>query len=103
MNVLKKDIIQELTTRMRDRTGHDYITQVDAAAAYECFLDIISDALANGNEVHMKGFGTFCTIQVAARGGYRNVHTGEAVTLPAGKRLRFRPSQDLKTRAEAEK
>ena len=100
MKVLKKDIIQELTYEMRERTGHAYITQADATAAYEAMLDIIADSLANGNEVHMKHFGTFCTTEVAER-PRRNVHTGEEIIVPAGRKLRFRPSKDLKERAES--
>lgn len=56
---------------------------------------LISDALSNGNEVKITGFGAFEVTQVAARIG-RNPSTGASVEIPAKQRIKFKPSSVLK-------
>jgi len=58
------------------------------------FFDTITDALRNGDEVRIHGFGNFTVQQRAARMG-RNPRTGEAVKVPARKVVRFSPSATL--------
>lgn len=60
-----------------------------AATAVEKFLETIEDAVALGDEVKFVGFGVFGTVERAERTG-RNPKTGEAVTIPARHRVRFR-------------
>jgi DNA-binding protein HU-beta len=58
-------------------------------------LDTITDAMANGREVAVKGFGTFAVAKRAARVG-RNPQTGAKIKINASKAPKFRPSSQLK-------
>lgn len=58
---------------------------------------LIADALASGDKVTVPGFGTFEAVPVAARAG-RNPQTGEAIQIPAHRRVLFRAGSGLKDR-----
>ena len=50
--------------------------------------------LQTGNEVYIRGFGKFEVTNSAARAGV-HPRTGEAMQIPARKRVKFRPSINL--------
>ncbi|MGX5390072.1 HU family DNA-binding protein [Bacillus thuringiensis] len=63
-------------------------------------LESIQHALQNGEHVQLLGFGTFEVRERAAREG-RNPHTGEALTIPAGKTPAFKAGKALKEAVKA--
>lgn len=71
---------------------------LDARILEQCIdavFSAVSDALANGKRVELRGFGTFSTKQRATR-TTRNPKTGEEI-LTEGKRVpAFRPGQKLR-------
>ncbi|WP_319801449.1 HU family DNA-binding protein [Rhodoblastus acidophilus] len=67
-----------------------------AGAALDAVIDAISQALKNGEEVRLVGFGTF-SVKERAAGKGRNPATGEEITIPASKSVRFKPGAQLKT------
>jgi DNA-binding protein HU-beta len=70
--------------------------KVKADAVVAAVLEAVADALKEGREVRLPGFGTFSISQRSARAG-RNPRTGETVQLPASAAVRFRPGKDLKS------
>lgn len=54
----------------------------------------IIGALQSGDEVRIHGLGTFSVKETAERAG-RNPATGEAITVPAGKKVKFKPTKGL--------
>ena len=56
---------------------------------------VIGEALANGEEVRLAGFGTFAARSRAARTG-RNPQTGEAMSIPAAKAPSFKAGTALR-------
>ena len=66
-----------------------------AEAAVEAFMDVVVDALKEGDKVQLIGFGTFEVKQRAERQG-RNPATGEAITIPASNVPSFKPGKMLK-------
>jgi integration host factor subunit beta len=73
------------------------ITQVQAGIIVEAALRSIVSALQNGQEVEIRGFGSFRFRNRAPRKG-RNPKTGETVAL-AGKYVpHFKPGKDLRER-----
>ena len=58
------------------------LSKKDSEAAVTAALDVISAALAEGDEVRLVGFGTFEVKKRAARTG-RNPKTKEPVEIPA--------------------
>jgi DNA-binding protein HU-beta len=67
-----------------------------AGAALDAVIDAISQALKQGEEVRLVGFGTF-SVKERAAGKGRNPATGEEITIPASKSVRFKPGAQLKT------
>jgi len=63
----------------------------------EAILDRASNALAIGDRVELRGFGIFEAKETKARTG-RNPATGAAIEIPAGRKVSFRPSKELKDR-----
>lgn len=60
----------------------------------KALLAVIGEALAAGQDVRLPGLGVLRVESRAARMA-RNPRTGEAVAVPAGKRVRFSRSRDL--------
>lgn len=71
------------------------ITQEQARAALQSFEHGVAEALANGNEVKLVGFGNFKTSERKARTG-RNPATGEAIQIPAKTAVSFIAGKGLK-------
>ena len=71
------------------------LTQVAADKALNAILEVVTDALANGDKVQLTGFGTFEVREKAAREG-RNPRTGETITVAASKAPAFKAGASLK-------
>ena len=65
------------------------------------FFDEISDRLAEGGRVELRGFGAFSTREREARVG-RNPRTGEAVEVPAKRVPYFKAGKDMRKRLNDE-
>jgi integration host factor subunit alpha len=77
------------------------LTKAEAADAVERSLDLIKEALGNGEEVLVSGFGKWSVRAKTERRG-RNPQTGDPLTLPPRRVVTFRPSRVLKARVQAE-
>ena len=75
----------ELIQRLAERSPHLYLRDVEKIV--DTIFDEISDALAAGDRVELRGFGAFSVKHRDARIG-RNPRTGESVQV-AAKRLPF--------------
>jgi len=62
--------------------------------AADALLDTLAAALKRGEKVELKGFGSFLVVETKPRTG-RNPRTGKPVAIPAGRRVRFKPSKSL--------
>lgn len=77
------------------------LSRVDSLNMVESILDQMCDALANGENVKISGFGTFLLRDKAERVG-RNPKTGVEVPITPRRVMTFRASQMLKDRICAE-
>ena len=82
----------ELADRLAARTG---LSKGVARDAVEGVFAIIGEALADGEDVRLPGFGTFGTRSRPARTG-RNPRTGEVVSIPATTSPTFKAGKTLK-------
>ena len=73
------------------------LSRNESAALVASVLQHISDALVEGEQVKLSGFGTFSTRDKNARVG-RNPKTGEEAPIPPRRVLTFRPSHLMKDR-----
>ena len=71
------------------------MSKSDAARAVDAVFDAISEALKNGDDVRLVGFGTFSAAKRAAREG-RNPRTGETIQIAASIVPKFSPGKGLK-------
>jgi len=71
------------------------MTKKEASLAVNAVLDTIEKALKNEDSVALPGFGTFSVRERSERKG-RNPQTGEEITIPAGKAVRFKAGKNLK-------
>ena len=71
------------------------LSKHDAAEFVDAFISVVTQELKDGNDVTLVGFGVFHVSERAERQG-RNPQTGEALTIPATKKPRFRPGKPLK-------
>lgn len=88
MKLTKQDIIEKLT-------GYGW-TKKDAKKIVEDTVDLLTNALNNGESIGITGFGSLEVVETKARQG-RNPRTGEAVDIPASKRVKFKPGKTLLT------
>ncbi len=83
----------ELTNAVAEKAG---LSKKDAEAAINTTLDVISQALAEGDKVQLVGFGAFEVRQRSARKG-RNPHDPDKVIdIPATTVPVFKPGKALK-------
>ena len=75
--------------------GKTGLTKKDSALAVTAALEVIEDALVNGEEVSLSGFGIFKVKERKARTA-RNPRTGEAVPVPPSRGVSFKPATRLK-------
>ncbi|NTW35202.1 MAG: HU family DNA-binding protein [Syntrophobacteraceae bacterium] len=74
--------------------GDGGITKAQAEKAVDGFVTAVTDALATGDKVTLVGFGTFSVGSRTEREG-RNPRTGEKITIPASKVVKFKPGKSL--------
>ena len=73
------------------------ITKKDCALVVDGLLNAVKLALANGDNIEIRGFGTFKVRKRKTRGA-RNPRTGDPVEVPSRSVPVFRPSKDLRSR-----
>jgi DNA-binding protein HU-beta len=78
------------------------LTKVDAEKALKGLTDAVTDCLKKGDKLSIVGFGTFSTVQRAARKG-QNPQTGKTIAIPASISPKFKPGKGLKDSVNAKK
>jgi nucleoid DNA-binding protein len=82
----------ELVEKIAEKTG---LTRTDVAVIVDGFLDAIKQAMKEGNNIEIRGFGTFKIKSRKARKA-RNPRTGEEVPVPDRIVPVFKPSNEFK-------
>jgi len=75
------------------------ITRREAEVVVNTIFSAIGDALADGDRVELRGFGSFTTKKRNARVG-RNPKTGESVQVPPKVVPHFKPGKELRERVD---
>lgn len=82
----------ELVSALAEKTG---VAKKDVEAVVGNLSDVVAGAVAKGDSVQLIGFGTFALSERAERKG-RNPKTGEEITIPASRSVRFKAGKKLK-------
>ena len=86
----------DLVGQVADAIGPG-VTKRGCRRVVDGFLAALTDALARGDGIEIRGFGTFKVRHREARKA-RNPKSGEPVAVPARAVATFQPSKDLRSR-----
>ena len=86
--MIKADLINKIAREMD-------IPKQEAEEGVNLFFHSIKEAILRGEEIEIRGFGSFRFRKRTSRSG-RNPRTGEPVKVPPKKVLYFKPSKLLK-------
>jgi DNA-binding protein HU-beta len=87
--VIKLDIV----TAVVNKTG---VSRTKAEQAVETVFDAMKKALGKGERIELRRFGVF-NVRPRKTGIGRNPRTGQEVSIPPGKAVRFKPGKELQT------
>ena len=88
----------DLVTLLVERFSQ--LTQRDTEFAIKTILDAMSDALASGHRIEIRGFGSFSVNHRPPRTG-RNPRSGEPVVIPEKRVPHFKPGKALREAVDA--
>ena len=83
----KADIVSQIS----EQTGME---KGDIQVTVEAFMRSVRDNLENGNNVYLRGFGSFVVKTRAAKTG-RNILAKKSIQIPAHNIPSFKPSRDF--------
>jgi len=86
--MIKADLVNKIARKMD-------IPKQEAEEGVNLFFHSIKEAILQGEEIEIRGFGSFRFRKRTSRSG-RNPRTGEPVKVPPKKVLYFKPSKLLK-------
>jgi integration host factor subunit beta len=86
--MIKADLVNKISQEMN-------ISKQEAETGVNLFFQAIKDALKKGEEIELRGFGSFRFRERGARSG-RNPRTGDPVQVPPKRVLYFKPSKLLR-------
>ena len=89
--MIKSELVQVIAAR----NPHLFLRDVENIVS--AIFDSITDQLAKGGRVELRGFGAFSSRQRDARVG-RNPRTGEAVPVDAKRVPYFKPGKEMRER-----
>lgn len=90
----KSELIELLAAKQK------HLPTKDVELAVKQVLEIMGDALAEGERIEIRGFGSFSLHYRPARQG-RNPKTGDAVALSGKYVPHFKPGKELRERVDA--
>ncbi len=89
--MIRSELVQKLCADFPD------LTQAEVENVVTALFDSITQQLADGGRVELRGFGAFSTRQRDARMG-RNPRTGESVSIDAKRVPYFKPGKEMRDR-----
>jgi DNA-binding protein HU-beta len=87
--VIKLDIVNAVVTQTN-------VTRTKAEEAVETVFNALKSALGRGQRIELRRFGVF-NVKPRKTGIGRNPRTGQEVSIPPGKAVRFKPGKELQS------
>jgi len=87
--VIKLDIVNAIVQKTN-------ITRTKAEQAVETVFEAMKKALGHGDRIELRRFGVF-NVKPRKTGIGRNPRTGQQVSIPPGKAVRFKPGKELQS------
>ena len=90
----KSELIERIVTHQ------GLLSSKDVELAIKTMLEQMSQCLATGDRIEIRGFGSFTVNQRAPRLG-RNPRSGESVAIPPKRVIHFKPGKGLRESVDA--
>lgn len=81
----------EIVDKISRQTG---VGRKEALQVVECLMEVVKDSLSNGENVYLRGFGSF-VVKYRAEKVARNINKNISVVVPAHDVPAFKPSRDF--------
>lgn len=81
----------EVVAEIANKTG---LEKVDVQKTVEAFMDTVKNSLVKGDNVYLRGFGSFIIKERAEKTG-RNISKNTTIIIPAHCIPAFKPSKDF--------
>ena len=95
----KSELMARLAEVFAEKHGDSALQAKDVEYSVKVLVDTMTRALAKGQRIEIRGFGSFDLNERPARTG-RNPKTGERVQVPAKKVAHFKPGKELRERVD---
>lgn len=82
----------EIVDKISRQTG---VGRKEALQVVECFMEVVKDSLSNGENVYLRGFGSFI-VKHRAEKVARNINKNISVVVPAHDVSHFKPSDSFR-------
>ncbi|MDA3870282.1 MAG: integration host factor subunit beta [Gammaproteobacteria bacterium] len=92
--MMKSELIERISRKQT------HLAYKDVELAVKCLLGRMSNSLATGERIEIRGFGSFSLHFRPPRSG-RNPKTGDSVSLPGKYVPHFKPGKELRERVNA--
>lgn len=86
--MIKLDLVNLIVSRTN-------VSRTKAEQAVETVFESLKKAMAAGQRIELRRFGVF-SVKPRKTGIGRNPRTGEEVSIPPGKAVRFKPGKELR-------
>jgi len=90
--VIKLDIVNAVLRKFEEEGVA--VSRVKAEQAVETVFESLKNAMGRGQRIELRRFGVF-SVRPRKTGIGRNPRTGEEVSIPPGKVVRFKPGKEL--------
>ena len=87
--MIKLDLVNAIVSRTN-------ITRTKAEHAVETVFEALKSAMGRGQRIELRRFGVF-SVKPRKTGIGRNPRTGQEVSIPPGKAVRFKPGKELQS------
>ena len=94
----KSELVEYLARQWKEN-GFSAVHRAEMQEAVDRIFDLLAAALAMGDRIELRGFGSFSLHEIPARQG-RNPRTGESVAVPPKKAVHFKPGRDLRVQVD---
>ena len=95
----KSELMARLAEVFTEKHSDSALQAKDVEYSVKVLVDTMTRALAKGQRIEIRGFGSFDLNERPARTG-RNPKTGERVQVPAKKVPHFKPGKELRERVD---
>ena len=94
----KSELVEYLALQWKENR-FSAVRRAEMQESVDRIFDLLAAALAMGDRIELRGFGSFSLHEIPARQG-RNPRTGESVAVPPKKAVHFKPGREMREQVD---